>query len=344
MKRPVKDNHRRASATPPPVAPAPPPGPRPLLHARTAGTPVGHGATETGAVRRVTARRSKPGAATRARARAKRLQNRKRINWPRVMLRVGIVVLLMECAAALAWSPRLYVRRVEVEGNVTVPTDALVTKLGVGPKANILWLGVGEMRDRVLGLPPVERAEVHRTLPGTVRLTVRERTPWVSVRDDATGTYYTLDQKLIPFRKGTFREPGLPLIVLKAGGEASASRSVVLGRRWESRELVEASRCVAWARDRGELFPLENVVVDARGKLCLNKVGGVEIRLGSGLDLERKLETLALLLARRTDLQGSRESQVAAVNLYAYDAPALLTRADRGAASADPGSAPGMQP
>lgn len=330
-------SNKPAPAKAPASAPVPPPpGPRALLHARnsaTALTPPPGPQPSTSVARRATGvRRSRPATGKRGRARrANRARNRRRVNWTMLLVRVAALVLIGECAAALAWSPRLYVRKIEVTGNTTVPTEELTAKLGIGPKSNILWLGTGKMRGRVASVPTVESAEIHRTLPGTVRLVVRERTPWACVRDESTGTCYTIDRNLIPFRTAESREAGLPLIVLKAGALGGGTAGeVALGAAWKAREVEEAARCLAWAQERRDAFPLEKVVVDAGGKLCLNRVGGVEVRLGSGLDLDRKLETFALLLARRTELQGAAESQIAAVNLYAYDAPALLTRPGAG--------------
>ena len=72
------------------------------------------------------------------------------------------------------------------------------------------------------------------------------------------------------------------------------------------------------------LLPSVCLAVDGSGKLCLNRGGGLPILLGSGIDLERKLATLTRLLAEHPSLQVGTD--IAYVNLYAWDAPALMLR------------------
>jgi len=289
-----------------------------------------------------THRPAKSGAATRARRQerlraarsakekarqvrsAERRRNRKRTNWPRVLLGIACTALVAECVAALLWSPRLWVKRVVVSGNDTVPTELLVKRLGIKPQSNILRLPVGRLRTAAEAEPAVEKVELHRDLPDTVRLVVTERRPWASVRIGNGPVCYTIDRNLIPFRQAKAPEPGLPRIVLAPGEERM---SPVLGRRLNAPGLASAGQCLAWAYAHGSEFPLEKVSIDPWGKLCLNRVGGVAVRLGSGMDLDKKLATLDLLLQHRTDLRGTGSGPVAAVNLIAYDAPALVAAA-----------------
>jgi hypothetical protein len=87
-----------------------------------------------------------------------------------------------------------------------------------------------------------------------------------------------------------------------------------------------------WAASNPQ-FPLAKIAVDPGGKLCLNRSNGAEVQLGTGKDLDKKLNALALLIQQRPDV---RAGNFAYMNLYAYDAPALHPRAESTAAPSSP--------
>lgn len=251
-------------------------------------------------------------------------RNRRRKNIPRALLLFASGVLVVECAAALLLSPRLWIRQVTVEGNTTVPTARLLSRLNVRPQTNLIRLPVGRLRAAALAEPAVEVAEIRRGLtPPTVTLIVRERQPWASVRV-GEDTCYTIDRHLVAFRKGALPEPGLPVIELTARTEMLP---VTLGKQMIAPGLSDTHKCLLWAAARPD-FPLAKVSIDPAGKLCLNRIGGVRVLLGSGMDLAEKLNTLERLLERRPDLREGDATQVASVNLFAYDAPAILPRSE----------------
>lgn len=171
------------------------------------------------------------------------------------------------------------------------------------------------MRERLEQEPAVAHAEVHRRLPSTIIVRVQERVPWATVK--VGGVCYTIDKDLVPFRKGRTPPAGLPLVVLE--GRETGLR---LGKRVYDLGVREATECLQWAAARDD-FPMTTVRVDQTGKLCLNRDGGAEIRLGSAMDLGKKLDTLASLLAQREDVA---KGDFAYINLYAFDAPAILPK------------------
>ncbi len=247
---------------------------------------------------------------------AERYRNRRRRNYARIALRLSLLVLAGVCAAAVLFSPHLWVRVVQVEGVQTLPARRVVERMGLQRRTNIVSLPAARMQRAVEQEPVVASATLRRLLPDYLLVSVRERQPWAVVK--AGAVCYTVDHTLVPFRKERMPEKGLPLIVW----ETLTQPEVRLGKRIVSPDLAAATTCLLWAA-RQRNFPLSKIVVDRTGKLCLNRTGGAEIRLGSGMDLDKKLNVLALLLERRTDLKGGN---VAYVNLYAYDAPAILPR------------------
>lgn len=245
-----------------------------------------------------------------------RRRNRRKPNIPRILLRTLCVLLLLECAAALLLSPRLWVRTLRIEGNRAVTSARLFERVGLRPRTNIVSLRTDQIQARVEREPAVARAEVSRSLPGTVVLHVRERTPWAVVKMD--GICYTVDAALVPFHKDRTPRPDLPIVTLSAGGEAPR-----LGKQIQTQGIQLASKCLLWAATHPG-FPLARVVVDQSGKLCLNRKNGAEVQLGTGKDLDKKLNVLSVLLEQRADV---RAGDFAYINLYAFDAPAVQPRA-----------------
>lgn len=280
--------------------------------------------------RRRRAKQRAPAGKSRARGRRPALANRRRRNVPRLLLRLLALALVAECAAALLFSPRLWVRTLRIEGNSSIPTRRIAARLDLQEQTNIVRLSVDRLRTRVLAEPAIQQASVKRRLPGTLVVSVRERTPWAVVQA-TSGACYIVDQTLVPFRKTSVPDADLPLVRLALARESEP----VLGKQIIAPGLREATICLRWAAAHTAFFPLASVSVDRAGKLCLNRRGtGTQIRLGSGVDLAKKLDTLVLLLARRPDL---RAGTVSSVNLFAHDAPALLVaRSDPSSPAAPP--------
>jgi len=249
-----------------------------------------------------------------------RRRNRRRPNYARAALRLAVVALVGVCAWAVFRSPRLWVRMVRVDGLQTVRAERVLERLNLRPRTNIVALPAHRLEETLEREPAIARATITRRLPDYVFVTVRERRPAVCIKRNRV--FYTADSGLVLFRKERVPDPALPLIVLRTDPAAVVSEPR-LGKRIFSPGLVGANKCLLWATRHPE-FPLAHVVVDPEGKLCLNRKGGAQIQLGSGTDLTKKLNMLALLLRRRDEV---RTGAVAYVNLYAHDAPAIFPRA-----------------
>jgi hypothetical protein len=97
----------------------------------------------------------------------------------------------------------------------------------------------------------------------------------------------------------------------------------VLGKPLVAPGIDTVSRCLAWST--AQRFILDAVEIAPDGKLCLNRKGGLQIQLGTGVDLDKKLNALGVLLQRKPDLRDTQD--IAYVNLFAYEAPAIMSRA-----------------
>ena len=303
-----------------PSAPPPDAGPRPLS-ARQRAHQAGSALLSEHA-----APPPRPNSLRAEKARAEiRRKNRRRRPILRPLLRLAVAVLVAECLAALLLSPRLWVRRIEIAENETVSPEQIAARLALRPQTNLVCLPMRRLQTAVESEPAVDHAQLHRRLPGTLSVTVQERLPWAVVKT-GDGICYTIDRKLVPFRKERMPAPDLPLVILETG-DASAP---VLGKALRSPGIAVVQNCLAWATLRDD-FPLQKITVDQTGKLCLNRRGGAEVRLGSGIDLEKKLNTLAALLSDHSEL---RDGDFSYINLYAFDAPAIQLRSSSAKPSA----------
>jgi hypothetical protein len=248
----------------------------------------------------------------------RRVRNRRHRPIAPRLLAVLTALLAVETIAALAFSPRLTVRRITVSGNRTVATSALLDRVNIGPRENLLRLPLADLRAALRAEPGIADAVLQRRLPDTLAIAVVERTAYASVRV-AGGTFVTIDANRVPFRAGKAPEPGLPLL------EWAAIQAPALGKPLPALGLEDASHCVAWAQGHPE-FPIETVRIDEKGALTLVRRGGLPVRLGRGIDLERKLETLEFLLSDRADLRTGASQDLLSINLVAWDAPAVRFR------------------
>ena len=276
--------------------------------------------------------RFRSGAATMARQREKRRSNYRKVDWAKLLLRLATTAFCLEFAAVLFWSPRLWLHSVSFTGNTTIPTERLVRRLALPANANLLAM-LWRSKQLVQSLrsePSVETVSIHPTLSPGLAVRVVERVPFAAVTfDSEPGRWYTIDAGRVPFRVWSgLPEAGLPLICVATHGAAGTTLPVKLrlGSVCNTPGLSDVGICLAWAKSQGANFPVEKVTIDNAGKLCLNRAGGMKVLLGPGLELSEKLNTLSLLLKKRTDLRGSAPTDIVAVNLYAYDAPALVPR------------------
>jgi cell division protein FtsQ len=94
--------------------------------------------------------------------------------WPVAM--AGLV-----CLAAVTWwvtnSHVFDLRTLRVSGNVHLSSDQVLSVAALSDRTNILWMSDDEIEQRLEGEPWVRSADVSRTLPSTVTISIRERWP-----------------------------------------------------------------------------------------------------------------------------------------------------------------------
>lgn len=94
--------------------------------------------------------------------------------WPAGV--VGLALLV-----AVAWwvtNSRVFdVRTLRVDGNVHLSSEDVVRLASLTDSTNVLWMSTGEVERRLERHPWIQSADVSRTLPSALSISVRERRP-----------------------------------------------------------------------------------------------------------------------------------------------------------------------
>jgi cell division protein FtsQ len=213
----------------------------------------------------------------------RRWEGRRRLRF----LLAGLAVAILSVGAWLAVrSPLLDLDTVRVEGATRTSSAAIAEAAGLMPGLAMLDLDETLVRQRIEALPWVAEAEVDRRWPGTVTVTVTERTALVTTQDEA-GAWWLLDRSGRVLERTDAQPPGLVAVAgLQVGGgpgsrtaRADGALEVVAGL---SPELAGRVSTVG-VTETGEIH------------VTLNPEGTV--RLGPPVDIDAKLRTVETVLA-----------------------------------------------
>jgi len=229
---------------------------------------------------RVTERPAPDAATLRSRrAFARRQWARRWLTWKYVLLGV----LLLAAAVGTVWlfwfSSYLAVRTVEVAGADRLGEREVLAAADVPDGEQLARLDLATLRSRVEALADVRGAEVTRTWPDTVTITVQERTPVAVV--EIGGRLRALDVEGVVFRE--FRSPpdGLPRVQTPADTGRDA--------------LLEAAAVVSALPDDLSR-KVDHVEVATVDQISLELRDGRTVVWGSAEESDAKGEVLAALL------------------------------------------------
>lgn len=227
-------------------------------------------------------------------------------SWPRRAPTAATVILAIIALAVylVTVSPLFKAHTLNVAGNSEF-TRAKVLKLAkVDEGTNILSLSGRAVVDRLSADPWIAGAEVTKSYPSTLTITIKERMPaasmkegdsWVLVAGDGTGL------------ERTQHEPALPLILGVApppiGGLSAQATPAATALGLMSESI------------RNEI---EKIVVADDGSLEAFLAGGGRVAYGPPSDLAKKAEALAGIITWAAD----NHAKIRTIDLTAPDAPA----------------------
>jgi cell division protein FtsQ len=204
--------------------------------------------------------------------------------WRRVRLVVAALLALALVGGAVwlvYFSSYVTVRETSVSGNDTVKPDRIRYTADVPTGAPLARVDLDAIRARVESIPAVRRAEVSRSWPHTVQVTVTERTP-VAVVDQGAGLR-AMDADGVLFGGYAERPRDLPLVrtAPDVEGEALEEGALVV----DSLPQRVASR-------------VDVVQVSSVDEIELVLGSGRRVLWGSAEDSDQKAEVLAVLMKR----------------------------------------------
>lgn len=203
---------------------------------------------------------------------------------------LGLLILLLVIAFL---SPLLEVRRVQVLGAKHTIAAQVREATGLDDGPNLLLVSTGDVATAVETLPWVRSAEVHRRLPGTVRVRLVERTAALVVTV-AAGTW-TIDGSGHVLEEGAVTK-GLPTLT---GSVIAAPEP---GERLDAPEM-RAGLAVWRSLPQKIKDEVASIVAASRERIALILRDGTMVRYGGAEGLRSKNEVLTVLL-RRLDAEG----------------------------------------
>ena len=229
-------------------------------------------------------------------------------------LRLGVLAAAIVAVAAglfaVSRSSLFALRHVEVAGVGQRSAGEIRALAAIPQGTNVAWADTAAIEERLLTDPWIASATVTRSLPWTIDISVRQRTP-VAVLDTGAGpgTLVAGDGTLLGPVGTAMNSPHLPSITAAPVEPSDVERPDVAG-------AVRALDALTPSMRRR----VREVGVTIGGTLTLSLRGGTMVDLGSALNLGEKATTLRRVLAWARRANRTLES----VSLVAPDAPAAV--------------------
>lgn len=218
--------------------------------------------------------------ATRTRRRFRRRQRARR--W-RLWRRLLVAVVALGAAAGLVWlvffSSVMAVQGAEVRGNGVLSEREVRRVADVPVGVPLATADLDAVEARVEDLAPVLDAEVSRSWPDQVLISVTERTAVLAVERE--GTWQGVDEQGVVFRDYPRRPTGLPVVQMRAETSTEA--------------LAEAAQVVD-ALPVAVLRRTESLDVGSIDSIMVHLQGGKDVNWGSADQSEDKARVLEVLL------------------------------------------------
>lgn len=219
--------------------------------------------------------------------------SRRRKAVARTKKRRVIVRALVAVGAALSvwiafFSPLMAVDELKLSGAKRTTAAEVARVVSLDSSENLLLLNTDEVADAVKSLPWVKSVTVDRKLPGTVKLTITERSPVMAV---AVGEQRYLIDRRARVLEATESADGLPLL---AGLTTSLPRP---GDRLSSPQLTSALEAFG-AMPRKLRRDVQAVFAPTVERITFQLSDGVQVRYGAAEDMVSKNEVLKVLLSR----------------------------------------------
>ena len=209
---------------------------------------------------------------------------------------VGLVAIALIWGLVALWrAPLLPVKNVEVDGASRLTTASVLASAAVPADATLPRLPKAQIVARLSANPWIAEARVTRSLPGTVKIAIVERTPAAIVDTGASGPWlvsadsYWLAPKSVEDTMVVTTIRDVPAAVPLAGKQS------------DSKELKNALEVVGGLSPelRGRVQTVSAATVD---KTALTLVDGIQVFVGSSQEIGKKDQLVRQILAKEKKL------------------------------------------
>ena len=199
--------------------------------------------------------------------------------WARTVALVAFPVLLLAGFGAVTYTPLFRLRDIRVEGTRSLRPGEVIRRAGIDRGTNVFHLDAGSIVSALEADPWIRSATVERHLPGSIVITVHERTPIAQALVRGPSTAVAGDGMVLPGAATS----GLPEIRASIG-ELSDDVRTAAAQALDAMSPVVRTRVSA-------------VVAEPNGSLVMDLAGGLTVQYGGGGDQEAKAAALRSVLA-----------------------------------------------
>jgi len=227
-------------------------------------------------------------------------QRRRRLKNQNLFQSIFFVLLVLVAAYVLLRSPFFEVKRVVVRGNHFLNEERIRSVADIGVGVNIFKLDLAAADANLKLIPMLKEAQITRSLPSTVVITVKERVP-LGLLPTVEG-FIEVDEEGVYLIKAGAGTPGLPVIT---GVQAEIAG---LGQPVKSEKLGSALTVIKELPD-STVANLSEVHVDEEGLIKIYTMEGIQCRFGLPVDVQEKGAILSQLLLELRK-QGAKVSYI----------------------------------
>ena len=214
-------------------------------------------------------------------------KDRRRQKKLNVIESIFFVLLILVTGYVLLRSPFFEVRKVLVQGNHFLSEEKIRSVADIGYGVNIFKLDLSAAAANLKLIPMLKEAQVNRSLPSTVVITVKERVP-LGLLPTAEG-FIEVDEEGVYLIKAGASAPGLPIITGVQGEIADPGQPV------KSAKLGDALAVIR-GLPGGTVANLSEVHVDEDGQIKIYTIDRIQCRFGLPQDIEEKGAIFSQLL------------------------------------------------
>jgi cell division protein FtsQ len=213
-----------------------------------------------------------------------------------VVVGVALAVGVLVWGLAMAWSaPLLPVNQVQISGTSRLTTESVLSSAAIPADATLPKLPKSQILDRLRANPWVAEASLSRTLPGTVKIAIVERTPAAEVDAGGAELWFVSSDGYWLARRSAEDTIAVPTIRDVPGAVPLA------GSMTSSKELKNALAVITGLSPelRGRV---KSVSASTEDKTALMLADKIEVFVGSAENIAKKDQLIRQILGKEKKL------------------------------------------